>query len=132
MKVESIFSLRDYFSYYFAGLWWLACLLVLLLPDLQSIQLPDSLGKLGDSLAPSLNRRFSDHCPLLYWFYDDAAFRIADALLALALGRPAPSHFAQRRRLKTFFTPVVESGFALRVGPRSFRCCLQSIVWHRT
>ncbi len=32
MKVEGVFSLADYFNYYFAGLWWLACVSIVLIP----------------------------------------------------------------------------------------------------
>lgn len=32
MKIEGVFSLADYFNYYFAGLWWLACIAIVLIP----------------------------------------------------------------------------------------------------
>ena len=32
MKIEGVFSLADYFNYYFAGLWWLACVAIVLIP----------------------------------------------------------------------------------------------------
>lgn len=51
MKVDGIFSLTDYFSYYFAGFWWLACFFLILSPNIPLDQMAVNLTGLNENLV---------------------------------------------------------------------------------
>ena len=51
MKIEGVFSLADYFNYYFAGLWWLACISIVLIPGSNLGQFVSDNSWLNENLA---------------------------------------------------------------------------------
>lgn len=54
MKVDGIFSLTDYFSYYFAGFWWLACFILVLSPRIPLDQWGVNMTGVNENLTLAL------------------------------------------------------------------------------